>query len=69
MTVMVFLFSLCGGMAIGMPVSFALLLCAVALMVQLQNFDPQIVAQALIAGADNYPLMAISVSSCSPARS
>lgn len=59
MVVTVFLVSLCGAMFIGMPVAFALLVCGVALMFQLHSFDTQILAQNLISGADNFPLMAI----------
>src|SRR5262245_34897623 len=59
MTVSVFLFSLLGAMALGMPVAYALLLCGVALMVQLDLFDAQIIAQNLINGADSFPLMAV----------
>jgi tripartite ATP-independent transporter DctM subunit len=59
MTVTVFLLSLCGAMFIGAPVAFALLVCGVCLMLQLDVFDSQILAQNLIAGADNFPLMAI----------
>ena len=44
MTIAVFLGSLLGAMALGMPVAFALLLCGVALMVQLDMFDSQIIA-------------------------
>ena len=59
MTIAVFLFSLLGCMAIGMPVAYALLLCGVALMYHLGMFDPQIIAQNLINGADSFPLMAV----------
>ena len=59
MTIVVFLGSLLGAMALGMPVAFALLLCGVALMVQLDMFDAQIIAQNLINGADSFPLMAV----------
>lgn len=59
MTVVIFLGSLCGAMAIGMPIAFALLLCGVALMVHLNIFDTTILAQNLIIGADNFALMAI----------
>ncbi len=59
MTVTIFLVSLCGAMFIGMPVAFALLVCGVALMVHLDSFNTQILAQNLIQGADNFPLMAI----------
>jgi TRAP-type transport system large permease protein len=59
MVVTVFLVSLCGAMFIGIPVAFALLICGVALMLQLHSFDTQILALNLISGADNFPLMAI----------
>ena len=59
MTIAVFLVSLLGAMALGMPIAFALLLCGVALMYQLDLFDAQIVAQNVINGADSFPLMAV----------
>ena len=59
MTVAVFLVSLLGAMALGMPIAFALLVCGVALMVQLDMFDSQIIAQNIINGADSFPLMAV----------
>ena len=46
-------------MALGMPIAFALLVCALALMFQMGLFESQILAQKLIDGADNYPLMAV----------
>ncbi|WP_286885760.1 TRAP transporter large permease subunit [Aneurinibacillus sp. UBA3580] len=55
----VFLGSLLGTMALGMPIAFALLFSGVALMFYLDIFDSQIIAQNLINGADNFPLMAI----------
>jgi len=58
MTIAIFLFSLLGAMALGMPIAFALIVCAVAMMYQLNMMDPQIIAQNLIAGADSFPLMA-----------
>jgi tripartite ATP-independent transporter DctM subunit len=58
MTISVFLFSLLGAMAIGMPIAFALIICGVALMYHLDIFDAQIIAQNLINGADSFPLMA-----------
>jgi TRAP-type transport system large permease protein len=59
MTIAVFLVSLLGAMALGMPIAYALLLCGVALMYQLDLFDAQIIAQNIINGADNFPLMAV----------
>ncbi len=59
MTVAVFLISLIGCILIGIPVAFSLLLCGLALMVNLHMLDVQIMAQNLINGADSYPLLAI----------
>jgi tripartite ATP-independent transporter DctM subunit len=59
MTVAVFLFSLCGAMAIGMPVAFALIVCGLALMLHMGIFDSQIVSLKLIEGADNFQLLAV----------
>jgi tripartite ATP-independent transporter DctM subunit len=59
MTIAVFTFSLLGAMALGMPIAFALIVCGIALMVSLNNFDAQIVAQNIISGADSFPLMAV----------
>ncbi len=59
MTILVFLGALLGAMAIGVPIAFALLICGVALMWHLALFDPQILAQNLINGADSYPLLAV----------
>ena len=59
MTIATFLFALLGAMALGAPIAFSLLICGVAMMVQMNNFDTQIVAQNLMEGANNYPLMAV----------
>ncbi|MBC3950662.1 TRAP transporter large permease subunit [Pseudomonas folii] len=59
MTLVIFLGSLIGTMALGIPIAFALLLVSVALMVQLDLFDAQIIAQNLLNGADSFPLMAV----------
>jgi len=58
-TIVVFLTSLLGAMALGMPIAFALIVCALALMLWLGNFDSQIVAQNMIIGADNFQLLAV----------
>jgi TRAP-type transport system large permease protein len=58
-TIVVFLTSLLGSMALGMPIAFALIVCALALMLWLGNFDSQIVAQNMIIGADNFQLLAV----------
>ena len=59
MTVWVFIGSLLGAMSLGMPIAFALLVCGIALMLQMGTFDAQILAQKVIDGADSYPLMTI----------
>lgn len=59
MTIATFLFALLGAMALGAPIAFSLLICGVALMIQMDNFDTQIIAQNLLEGANNYPLMAV----------
>jgi len=55
----IFLASLLGAMAVGMPIAFALLICGVCLMSYMDLFDAQIIAQNLINGADNFPLLAV----------
>jgi len=59
MTLTVFLGSLIAAMALGMPIAFALLVCGTALMVFMSQFDAQILAQNVIAGTDNFVLMAV----------
>ena len=59
MTIATFLFALLGAMALGAPIAFSLLICGVAMMIQMGNFDSQIVAQNLLEGTNNYPLMAV----------
>ena len=65
MTVAVFILSLLGAMALGMPIAYALLVCGIALMAfmaattGLVAFDSQILAQRFVEGADNFPLLAV----------
>src|SRR5438034_4671127 len=59
MTVVIFLGSLLAAMLIGVPIAYALLVCGVALMWDLNMFDPQILAQNVINGADSFPLLAV----------
>lgn len=59
MTIVIFVASLLGTMALGMPIAFALLLCGIALMLHIDLFDSQIIAQNLINGADSFPLLAV----------
>jgi tripartite ATP-independent transporter DctM subunit len=64
-TVTVFVGSLLGAMALGMPIAYALLVCGLALMAfmaatgALPAFDSQILAQRFVDGADNFPLLAV----------
>ena len=59
MIITVFLASLLGAMALGMPIAFALMVCGIALMLQMNMFDAQLIAQNTIDGADNFVLMAV----------
>jgi tripartite ATP-independent transporter DctM subunit len=59
MTVFIFLGSLLGAMALGIPIAYALLASGVALMLHLDLFDAQILAQNVINGADSFPLLAV----------
>jgi tripartite ATP-independent transporter DctM subunit len=59
MPVAIFLGSLLGAMALGMPIAYALLVSAIALMAHLDMFDAQIIAQNVINGADSFALMAV----------
>lgn len=58
MTLAIFIGSMLGAMALGMPIAYALILCGVALMFHLDMMDPQIVAQSVINGVDSFPLLA-----------
>src|SRR6187399_2083724 len=59
MTLTIFLGALMLAMAIGVPISMALLVSGVALMWHMDMFEAQILAQNLLGGADNYPLLAV----------
>jgi len=59
MTVAIFLGSLLGAMALGIPIAYSLLISGVALMWHLDLFDAQILAQNTINGADSFPLLAV----------
>jgi tripartite ATP-independent transporter DctM subunit len=59
MTIAIFVGSLLGTMAIGMPIAYALLISGIALMYYMDMFDAQIVAQNIINGADSFPLLAV----------
>ena len=59
MTLVVFIVSLLGAMAVGVPVAFSLMFCGVVLMWFMGMFNTQIIAQNMIAGADTFTLLAI----------
>ncbi|MEJ5989324.1 TRAP transporter large permease subunit [Ramlibacter sp. PS3R-8] len=59
MTIAIFLGSLLGAMALGVPIAFALLACGAALMWHMNMFDAQILAQNVIEGANSFPLLAV----------
>ncbi|OBZ95839.1 L-dehydroascorbate transporter large permease subunit [Pararhizobium polonicum] len=59
MTILIFVTSLLAAMAIGMPIAYALIICGVALMLQLDIFDAQILAQNLVGGTDSFTLLAV----------
>jgi len=58
-TAVVFLATLLGLIALGLPIAFALMFAGVALMLLTGQFDAQIVVQNAISGADNFVLMAV----------
>ncbi len=59
MVIGIFLGTLFATLAIGTPIAFSLLACGIVLMVHLDFFDAQIVAQNVIHGADSFPLLAV----------
>ena len=59
MIVFVFISSLLGLMALGMPVAFALIGCGLVMMFYMGITDPQIVIQNMWDGANSFPLLAV----------
>ncbi len=59
MSLIIFLVTLGATLATGVPVAFALLICAVTMGISLDMFDPQIIAQRFVVGANNFSLLAI----------
>jgi TRAP-type transport system large permease protein len=59
MTIALFLLVLFAAMTVGVPIAFALMLTALALMVHLDFFDAQLLAQNVQAGFDSFPLLAV----------
>lgn len=59
MTILIFVGTLLGSMALRIPIAFALLASSVGLMYHLDYFDAQILAQNVINGANSFPLLAV----------
>ena len=59
MTLVVFLASLVGSMAIGLPICFSLLFSGVCMMLFMNGFNSQILSQNLFSGADSLSMMAV----------
>lgn len=59
MIVFVFITSLLGLMALGMPIAFALIGCGLAMMLYMGISDPQIIIQNMWDGANSFPLLAV----------
>jgi tripartite ATP-independent transporter DctM subunit len=59
MTLALFLGVLFAGILVGLPVAFALLLSAMALMLHMDLLRADIVGQTLINGVDSFPLLAV----------
>lgn len=59
MELFVFLVSLFVLLTTGIPIAIVLILCAIILLFWISMFDPMILAQQMISGADNYILTAV----------
>lgn len=57
--IFVFLASLFGLLAIGVPIAFTLILVSAAILFYMGNFNSQIIAQAVVFGANSFTLLAI----------
>jgi tripartite ATP-independent transporter DctM subunit len=55
----IFLGTLLIGLALGLPVAFALMFCAVVMMTWMDVFNPQIISQQMVTGANTFTLLAI----------
>jgi TRAP-type transport system large permease protein len=55
----VFLGTLFFGLALGVPVAFALMFCGIVLMSWMGIFNPQIISQQMVTGANTFTLLAI----------
>ncbi|QRF69242.1 TRAP transporter large permease [Ponticoccus alexandrii] len=59
MTLLLFIFTLGLTLSIGVPVAFALLICAAVMGLQMDLFDAQVISQRMVVGANNFSLLAI----------
>ena len=59
MIVFIFITSLLGLMALGMPVAFALVGCGLCMMYYMGMTDPQLIIQNMWDGANSFPLLAV----------
>ena len=59
MELAIFAAVLFGAIALGIPIAFALVLTGIALMLQIDFFDSQLIAENIVSGANNFALMAI----------
>ncbi len=59
MVLLIFLGTLFLGLAAGVPVAFALMFCALVLMSYMGLFNPQIISQQMVTGANSFTLLAI----------
>ena len=59
MILAVFLGTLFFGLALGVPVAFALMFCGIVLMSWMGIFNPQIISQQMVTGANTFTLLAI----------
>lgn len=57
--ILLFLAALFGFLAIGVPIAHTLVLVAVTLLVAIDNFEPQFIAQSVVFGANSFTLLAI----------
>jgi TRAP-type transport system large permease protein len=56
---LIFIVSMLGFMAVGVPLAFALVLCGASMAYALNFWDTQLFAQNLVAGVDSFPLLAV----------
>ncbi len=59
MIVLIFITSLLGLMALGMPVAFSLVGCGLCMMYYMGMTDPQLIIQNMWDGANSFPLLAV----------